>query len=324
MVSTFSLFRLPENAIIHVLQNMEINQLLIISLISSKTKQIVTSLGIEARYVGINIYRCIWVTVSIDKNHLNLTFYNDSNNLHELSPVDITLPVSAHSEDQGIRIPSSTAFNFSNWLNHIKTVFCWIKPPNVYFSQGCERFEVQSLKNAIGNVDALSVSNQLTNILSREVLKYFKTPKKLTIGKNPFEETCEIQTLFVQNFRTIAFHEVYSLDDMLSLNCKKAHFTHLISQKQFNQFVKHWIRGSNRRLQYMTLSIDATDFANGKVYLNGIETMKMRKIEKKEIRRAHRILIRKMIRIRRKDGTPAVIGTVKRENILYVHFIVLY
>ncbi|KAF1760305.1 hypothetical protein GCK72_008552 [Caenorhabditis remanei] len=323
MEPTFQLLRLPENVIIGVIKNFPLNQLFEFSFVSSKTKNLVSSLELEASHVNILILRVIRVVVYIGENYLDLYFYTDLSNQNAVA--DITLPVAAHFNFQGTRIQSSILFNFSNWLNHIQSVFCFTKPLNTFFYQGCERFQVQSLKDAIGNVNVLSVSNLLANVLSREVLKHFNTPNVLFLDDNPFEDTCQIQQIFIQNFETISSRNFFSLDDMLLVNSVRADLCHPISQKQFNQFFKHWIRGSNPRLQDMFLTIDKTDFASGVVYLNGIQFMEMSEDAKKEIRRKHRLIVNgDMIQIRRKDGTPAVIGTEDSVDILYVHLIVLY
>ncbi|EFO94471.1 hypothetical protein CRE_13398 [Caenorhabditis remanei] len=146
-----------------------------------------------------------------------------------------------------------------------------------------------------------------------------------SLGRNPFEEACKVQRLFIQNYKSIAFHDVFSLDDMLSFNIEHVHFTRPISQKQFNRFLKHWIRGSNPRLQRMFLSIDKNDLVNGEIHLKGIRCMEMSEEAKREIRRKHRLSVSvDMIQIRRKDGTTAVIGTNDSGNILHVRFIVLH
>ncbi|KAF1760291.1 hypothetical protein GCK72_008538 [Caenorhabditis remanei] len=324
MEPTFPLFRLPENAILQVLQNMDPNQLLIISIVSNKTKHFVTSLVLRISNVEICISDMIILKVHIETFLLALIFYANSNDQNELLSVDITLPVSAYLPFENTRIQSSSQFNFSDWMNHIKTVFCFSKPPSVYFREGCERFEVQSLKTAIGNVDALSVPSQVTDAYSTEILKCFNTPNNLILERNPFEETHQIQQILIQNFKMFEFSSVCSLDDMLLFNSEKVRFTHPISQKQFNRFIKHWIRGSNIRLQYMALSIDKTGSVNREEYLNGIKWMGTNLDAKKEVRRKHRIDSDYVVQIKRKDGTSAVIVIESLQNVLYVRFIVLY
>ncbi|KAF1760311.1 hypothetical protein GCK72_008558 [Caenorhabditis remanei] len=123
----------------------------------------------------------------------------------------------------------------------------------------------------------------------------------------------------------IIFYDVYSLDDMLSINIEHVNFAHPISQKQFNQFLKHWIRGSNPRLQDMALSINTTDFVRGKVYLNGIKCIEMSEKTKRKMSEDYfQPLFDDIIQIRRKDGTAAVIGTHKFEDILDIRFVVLH
>ncbi|EFO90199.1 hypothetical protein CRE_26007 [Caenorhabditis remanei] len=176
----------------------------------------------------------------------------------------------------------------------------------------------------IKNVTCLTISDESTDIQSKRILNTFKNLNKLTLYGNPFEETCEVRKLFIQNFGKIRFSGIYSLDDMLLVNSEKAKFTHPISPNQFNQFVKHWIRGSNPRLQRMSLSIDETDSVSRDVLLKGIRCVDVAKKEQLEICRKHKIVSDDMVEIRRKDGTPAVIAVNERRHFLNVHFVVLY
>ncbi|EFO94437.1 hypothetical protein CRE_13298 [Caenorhabditis remanei] len=112
---------------------------------------------------------------------------------------------------------------------------------------------------------------------------------------------------------------------MLSFNIEHVHFTRSISKKLFNRFLKHWIRGSNPRLQCMFLSIDKIDSVNGEIYLKGIDWIEMSEEAKRDIRQKRRLSVSvDMIQIRRTDGTTAVIGTNDSGNILHVRFIVLH
>ncbi|EFO94586.1 hypothetical protein CRE_06140 [Caenorhabditis remanei] len=323
MEPTFPLFRLPDNVIVQVLQNTNLNQLLIISLVSTKSKNFVLLLGLRARYMSISIWHRISSYVYIGNSSFASRFYDDSNDQNKLS-VDTTLPVDAFLPFENETIQSSTPFNFRDWLNHIKSVFSCTKPPSIKFYRGCERFEVQSLKDAIGNVDFLYVDSEVPNVYSKEVLKYFNAPNKMTLVKNPFGEACEVQKLFLQNYERIAFRDVCSLDDILLVNCEKVELCHQISQKQFNQFIKHWIRGSNPRLQYMDLSIDNSHSVSREVLLKGIHFIGVAKEDQVEICRNHLIISDNQVKIKRKDGTPAVIAMNEKRDILKVHFIVLY
>ncbi|EFO90297.1 hypothetical protein CRE_23083 [Caenorhabditis remanei] len=324
MKPTFPLFRLPENVVVHVLESMDIGELFIISLVSSKTKNLVSSLGLEANYVNISISRSIRSSVRLGRNYLMLDFYKDSNDQNELLPTDITLPVAAYVGYKIPTIQSSTPFNFSNWLNHIKTVFCCNQPPKFHFAPGWETFGIESLKEAIGSVKKLVLETSLTNDSSRKLLKHFNSPSELFLERNPFEDACQTQQILIQNFEFIGFNDPFSLDDMLLINSKMVESYHKISQTQFNRFVKHWIRGSNPRLQYMSLLIDMGDFVNGEVYLKGIRCMEMSEDAKTEIREKYDLTTYvDMIQIRRKDGTTAAIGSLE-DDVLYVHFIVLH
>ncbi|KAF1760302.1 hypothetical protein GCK72_008549 [Caenorhabditis remanei] len=312
MKPTFPLLRLPDNVIIKVLENLRLRQLFFISLLSTNVKNHVTSLGLRVDCVNIFISRMIRLVVFIGRTYFHFIIYNDSNDQNAGAlPADITLPVAPgylRNQDPIIQL-TTPLFNFSKWLNHIRTVFCYNKPPNLIFDQGCERFELRSLKASIRNVDLLVVFIQSPDIQYKNILKFFNAPNKMYLQTNPFEDTCQIQQIFIQNFQSLAFHDVYSLDDMLLINSEKVEFSRPISQKQFNQFLKHWIRGSNPRLQRISLKINLTDFARGEVYLKGIKCMEMSEEAKNEICHNHRLSNVNMVQIRRNDGTTAVIAT---------------
>ncbi|EFO94497.1 hypothetical protein CRE_13339 [Caenorhabditis remanei] len=324
MEPTFPLLRLPENVILEVIKNLCASRLLKFSLISTKTKNIVASLGIEADYVCINIYLDVDITMFCRYFNTRLTFYNDSVDQAALIHLDSNQPISAYSFSRRRTVQSSIPFSFKNWLDHINTVFCYNKPPNVVFFPGNERFEMGALKNAIKSLNQLVLAGERTEFRSREILKHFKNANELILRRNPFEEACEVQKYFIQNCNNLVFRDFVSLDDMLLVNSKKVEFSRLMSQKQFNQFLKHWIRGSNPRLQYMNLSIDRTNLDDGKVYLKGIRCIEMSEELKKEIRQKHGISDIEMVKIRRKEGTTAVIATKDYGTFLYVRFYVLY
>ncbi|EFO94596.1 hypothetical protein CRE_06107 [Caenorhabditis remanei] len=310
MEPTVPLFRLPENAIIHVLQNMDLKQLLTISLVSTKTKRLVTSLGLRACDVFIEISRVIRLNVEIGGSRFVLDFYNDSNVQN-----DITLPVDAFFQLEFKRIQSSTPFNFSDWMNHIRTTFFCIKSPSVCFDQSSERFDIGSLKNAIGNVDNLSVTYEVTDVYTKEVLKYFNAPNELYLERNPFDEACEIQKLFIQSFEWIEIDN-HSLDDMLLVNSEKVNFWSPTTPKQFNRFVKHWVRGSNPRLQRMSVSIDITDSVGREVLLKGIQFVDVPEEEHQEICQNNDVVCDHLVQIKREDGTSAVIAMNRIENVI--------
>ncbi|EFO94480.1 hypothetical protein CRE_13405 [Caenorhabditis remanei] len=322
MEPIFPLFRLPENVILEVIKNFGMNKLFEFSLISTKTKNIVASSGITAHAVRITISRDVDVTVYYGPCIVRLSFYNDS--VDALIHLDSNQPISAHFFYERRTVRPSTPFSFNNWLDQIKTVFCYNEPPTVVFWTGNERFEMESLKNVIKSVNQLYVCEDNIEFRSREILEHFKNANKLILDRNPFEEACEVQKFFIQNFISIGFHEDVSLDDMLLVNSKRVEFSRPISEKQFIRFLKHWIRGSNPRLQYMNLFIDTTNLDNGKVYLKGIRCIEMSEESKKEIRQKHGISDIEMVKIRREEGTTAVIATVDYGTFLYVRFYVLY
>ncbi|EFO94585.1 hypothetical protein CRE_06108 [Caenorhabditis remanei] len=323
MAPTFPLFQLPENVIVQVLQNVNPHRLLIFSLVSSKTKSLVTSLEVRARKVYIEISDVIDISVRFGPRSLwGFGFCNDSNDQN--AELDITRPIFPTCLFQYKIIQQSTPFYFSDWLDHIRTIFCYTKQPEVSFWLGSERFELESLKNMIKNVTCLSISDESSDIRSKEILNTFKDLNKLSLYGNPFEDTCEVRKLFIQNFGMIRFSGIYSLNDMLLVNSENVIFWSSTTQKLINQFLKHWIRGSNPRLQRMSLSIHEIDSVSRDVLLKGIRCVDVAEEEQLEICRKHRIASDYMVEIRQKDGTPAVIATTNDGNYPNIHLIVLY
>ncbi|KAF1749470.1 hypothetical protein GCK72_025938 [Caenorhabditis remanei] len=124
----------------------------------------------------------------------------------------------------------------------------------------------------------------------------------------------------------IIFYDTFSLDDMLLVNSEIVQFDRPTTYKQFNQFLKHWIRGSNPRLQYMCLKIN--DSKSREVLLKGIHYVDVAEEEKQEISDKGSFPFRtfgsNMVRIRQKDGTSAVIATRNSVNLLWVCFIAFH
>ncbi|EFO90279.1 hypothetical protein CRE_23066 [Caenorhabditis remanei] len=317
------LFRLPNSVIIEVIKNFHLKQLFAFSLVSTKTKDLVTSLGIKTSNIYIGVSNVLRVSVISGENYLCLNFYDESKYVNGLSPVDITLPVDVCFEYKGKRMQASTPFNFSAWINYIRSIFCFTLPLNIRFYGGCGKYGIELLKDTTGNVNDLFVSPLVTDVMSRTILKHFNTPSRLFLLKNPFEDGCEVQKFFIQNFQFMEYHDVYSLDDMLLVNSEIVRFTHRTTHKQFNQFLQHWIRGSNPRLQFMFLIIKKINVASREV--NGIRCMEMSEDAKREIRQKHNLPIEvDMVKIKRKDGTSAVIAIEDIEHIFFFRFIVLH
>ncbi|EFO94595.1 hypothetical protein CRE_06133 [Caenorhabditis remanei] len=199
MGPTFPLFRLPDNAFVHVLGNMYFDHLLNISFVSTRARTLVTSTLLEADLINIKVSRFIDTEVRFrNKTTMNLYFYYDGNDQNaaqpvddpnRLSPVDITLPVVAFLLFNYIPIHSSTPFNFIDWMNHIQTIFCFAKPPSVRFYHECERFDAQYLKEAIGNVDVLRVDSEQSTFASGEV--YLKGIKCIEMNEEAKQEIRE-------------------------------------------------------------------------------------------------------------------------------------
>ncbi|KAF1760321.1 hypothetical protein GCK72_008569 [Caenorhabditis remanei] len=304
MEPTFPLLRLPENVIVQVLQNTNPSQLLIFSLASSKTKNLVIALGLKAN-VHISISYSISLNVNIGRFGWNLVFSNNSNDQN--AEFDITRPISASCQCLNKPFQPSTSFNFSDWLDHIRTVFCYTKPIDVFLFHGSERFEMESLKNTLKNVNSLTICRGVTDIQSKLILKHFKDLNELRLNCNPFEDICDVRKFFIQNFEYIYFEDVYSLDDMLLVNSEK-----------------HWIRGSNPRLQRMSLSINNSGSVSREMLLKGIDCVDVGEEEQEKICQEHKIVSDYMVEIRRKGGAPAVIATKEFENILYICFIAVH
>ncbi|KAF1760310.1 hypothetical protein GCK72_008557 [Caenorhabditis remanei] len=289
--------------------------LLIFSLVSSKTKNLVTSLGLRASSVYIDITYDIGITVYIGRFGWILVFRNISND--ENVEFDITRPISPSCLCLG-----KTFRLLSNWLDHIRNVFSCTEPLDVAFRPGSDRFGMESLKKMMKNVTCLTITAGVTDIQSKIILKSFKNYNELTLRINPFEESCEIRKFFIQNLKFFGFYDVYSLDDMLFVNSEQVYFRHPTTQKQFNQFTKHWIRGSNPRLRDMSLSIDNS--VSRDVLLKGIHCVDVAEEKQEEICRKHKIVSDYMVEIRRSDGTPAAIATKDFNNVLHIRFFVFY
>ncbi|EFO90308.1 hypothetical protein CRE_23095 [Caenorhabditis remanei] len=291
----------------------------VISLVSTKTKNLVSSLGIETE-IHFTVSSSITVRVYFGDDSMDLDFYQHDQN----RPVNFILPTATLCDYEKRTMQLTIPFNFTTWKTHIQTVFRCNQPVIVHFRRGAETFDIQSLKQAIGYIDEILVNERLNDGCSRQVLRWFADTKNLFLDRSPFETPLEIQQIFMQNYDKLVYCGLFSVDDMLILNSERTELTHPKTQKDFNRFIKNWIGGSNTRINFVSLLIHKTGFDVENTYLDGIRCMVVNEATEKEIREEHEFPDGvDMNQIRREDGTTAVVVAEHLMTVLHVHFIIL-
>ncbi|CAL2038142.1 unnamed protein product [Caenorhabditis brenneri] len=299
MANSFSLLRLPNEERLQVLRCMDRRILILLSLLSQKTKDLVRSLQLKPVSSPLfpvgrwlipleNPRFGVWfnggTVLSIGSWDVKISFYEDpEDNMERL----------VKPRKVWIKIKEGTGFNtrwtereFPNhleireWYEHILYIINPRQETELGFTGGCLRFDLGAIKTVFGKFDSLGFNfDEPRDFVSKGLNTFLPDLKKLRLQRNPYpQEGNRIQKLLIQNFDSLNIgcltnqFERLNLEDLLI--CNAHHIKFGLNQKfdKINQFLKLWINGSNERLQKMTIE-QKTRF-NAKKIFEGIRIIR--------------------------------------------------
>ncbi|EFP01232.1 hypothetical protein CRE_24439 [Caenorhabditis remanei] len=282
VTSRISLFNLPDKAIRHVIQFMDYDEIILLSFLSERSKSIAESLEIKSTFVSIDIRSKVTISISIDeKFDVKLEFSNSST---FLSPKGTWLLVTEYEkgekdaadedddeedeEEEVILRPKKVVnswilngFSIKKWLDLTKTIFHFSEVNWLDFGEGSVIFDMNDFRDVFNIQSRLGLGNNCgPEAYVMEILKTFPTAKLslesdlFEIGKPPYE-------VLIQNYDYLSIwcrhQSTITLDDLLTLNSVYIEVSELsITEKDVNGFIKHWMRGSNPRMEQMYISFN--------------------------------------------------------------------
>ena len=135
--------------------------------------------------------------------------------------------------------------------------------------------DLNSFRKCLDSYRVMSISEDLNTIDIRELLKLFSVQKDLILDSNPFFNKIEcnpfLHEVYIQNYDMLYLVEwtKIEVDDLLTMNAKYLQIEcPIITERDMNRFIKHWMAGSNPRLEHLDIS-----FHDGRVWENRVWDM---------------------------------------------------
>ncbi|CAL2038528.1 unnamed protein product [Caenorhabditis brenneri] len=241
-MNTIPLHLLPEEAYLRVLQSMGIHEQIAYSLCSRNTKKAIKSLKLNAVEIDISVVDSIKINISAQNLIILEYFPNKQLIIHEDWKWDV----------ETCHFPN---FDFKEWLHH----FCEVlHHPRIDYLDFCgedlDDNYIEPIQKIIKGLQIgfFGVWDELTNEFAKKVLQSFPNYEELYLAQIPFDNH-KLNTLLVQNLKSLSIPEAQRLkiDQVLVSNSVTIKLSSsLLNEKDFNRFMKLWIRGSNPRLKY--------------------------------------------------------------------------
>ncbi|EGT47334.1 hypothetical protein CAEBREN_21118 [Caenorhabditis brenneri] len=263
----------------HVLDFMEPLDQVSFSLISKATKSIIVSRNLFAGSIHLFVDDAFKISMYTPDGKIILGLSQKNEDWNGGDPVKLIaadiVEVDHETEEESQTYQwRKEGFGIKNWINHIMKINHSQSIHHIYFYEGGERIDIDSVVNAIGG---LTVNYLCTMPGCSERYRHLVDQKvhveNLNIFSNTFQGNEEIRKHLIQNYSQIvdvSFSSItFRLDDFLMMNCEEL-FTAGIPLKTANQFLKIWRTGCKIRLKKLRIGFPSTMILDKDVILKGI------------------------------------------------------
>ncbi|CAL2038282.1 unnamed protein product [Caenorhabditis brenneri] len=295
----FSLLRLPNDERIEVLSHMDPINLVKVSFLSKRAKEMVISSGFEADSIQVIINGMISIRLSYKYKIPSECFHLSMGNEYDFFK-KVKKPTHIYSYEYGYSKAyewKNDEFEIRDWLDHFHTIF-HCKETGIMFEQNSFQYSFDS------------------------VYEHFKKPDELLIAIKKYKCGFEnFQKWKCKNARTNphskrhSFGKSFTLDDLLCCNSKEVSiYEESLSQKDINRFFKLWISGSNRRLEHLSINFFDREVPTLDALVKGIKHVSLPDNHVKfffPYHRRHRYLVREP------SGPPALPQAIPPASHLY-------
>ncbi|EFP02200.1 hypothetical protein GCK72_004588 [Caenorhabditis remanei] len=339
MSTTFSLLCLPKKALHHVVYSIDYIDIVAFSLTSNKTKEVVKSLKLEINNISLTLDYIIRIQIDDFRNSTSPMIWNfyPEKDYNSIEPIPIYM--SAHVEGVRDVNPRQTLAKYRNpglsireWLAHFQYIFSFPgRSPLLFGSETC-KFELSSLKETIGKSDVTTLVfyNSCSLECAQMVLRQFPFIKRFFACSQSFEDPSMYRNILIQNFDTLVLgHRTTSvkieLDELLLINSKEIHIrSTTITDNVINRFLKHWIEGSNPRMDVVSFDFRDGRFLDKNAILKGTNYREVLLNEVRHSKRfAHGIIeVKGGYDIRRKDGNVGTVSILQQGQKRMVQFFI--
>ncbi|KAF1745928.1 hypothetical protein GCK72_022376 [Caenorhabditis remanei] len=284
MSSDFPLFRLPEKALKLVIQCMEYIEIVGFSLVSNKTKEIVRSINLKIEQISLTVDDVISIRFDPDEDGPSTmvwSFWPKDNNNTVPIPVYMPARVTAMRDvdtQQNFVEYQNPGLSIEKWVEHVQYIFYSSEIDYLAFADETCKFDWISLKDALRKFKILILFFQ--DFCSLEcaqlAMRHFPSVRSVTSFSPSFNDPSQYRHILIQNLDILSLgYEDMSLkiglDDLLMMNSKTISIkSPTLTGKMVNQFFKHWIKGSNPRMEFAHFEFVNNQLLNKETLLKGL------------------------------------------------------
>ncbi|EFP02155.1 hypothetical protein CRE_25011 [Caenorhabditis remanei] len=337
MSAAFPLLRLPKKALHHVLYSIDYVDIVSFSLASNKTKEVVKSLNLKINDINLKIDNIIIIQIDAFRNSPSqmLWYFYPENNNDSIEPIPIYMPARVMgmrdtNPPQNIVRYRNPGLSIREWLAHLQYIFFSSKIHSLYFTRETCKFDMSSVKETIGGseIGTLRFYDFCGLECAQMALRQFPSVKCLSAGSRGLEDPSMYRNILIQNLDMLVLGEPTTsirigLDEMLLINSKEIYAcSSTITNKGINRFLKHWMNGSNPRMEVVNFDFPNGRFPDKDVLLKGTNYHEIPSNQVRRYKRHEKIIVVKGgYDIRRMDGT---LGTVTIRQRLQIRFVLFF
>ncbi|CAL2041678.1 unnamed protein product [Caenorhabditis brenneri] len=314
-MTTFPLLQLPsQKVIIRVLQCMNGPELLLLSLLSQKTKTVVKSVQLKAPKFIIKVGSRISFLSLYRSMYINFHRRPEQKTL-DRPPEKVWIHL-RRGDSHPYMVLHKNTLKLDEWLEHCQYIFNCSEPHQLNFDPEYRNtVDLEILKALLRKHKYLLVAVKQERItVAQQILRTFLPDvRNLSLDGNPFlKGDTRHQKLLCQNFESLGlgFQQDYqriSLNDLLICNASTLNLSPNQNFKWINEFLKLWIKGANPRLRmlkiFQTTPVISDDVIRGIRIIKKIPAEEAIIYDNLEITSPNR----RAMDIRRYDGTRGTI-----------------
>ncbi|KAF1764631.1 hypothetical protein GCK72_004580 [Caenorhabditis remanei] len=342
MPSAFPLLRLPDNVQRKVVNGFDAVQLINFSLLSNNAKQLARSLNITMDILSLRPNDNIEIDIRGDDASRNMrwTFYppkrvrrflwfkrpkRGSHSVYMPGRVEAKLFNWAPRDTVVFQNPG---LSISSWLKQFQDVYHNPGIVDIQLEKAACIFDMESIKDTVQGMDvnALSFTEDCGVKCAQLAFRSFPEAKILHISSTALSNPDEYQNMLIQNLDGLAIIKKgdlkISLDQILLINSATVFlsWTH-ITDKLINRYLKHWIQGSNPRMENIRIAFEPNHIFDKDMILKGLKFRRCLPYLKKGFEGMKTYGFMEFgFEIRRKDGTEGMIAFENDDNSRYFIF----
>ncbi|EFP11893.1 hypothetical protein CRE_29339 [Caenorhabditis remanei] len=282
MTSSFPLFDLPSEAILQVLKSMDYGEFITVSFLSKRAKQYVESVNLYCRVSSAVLSDPFRLNMNFDKAQVDLRFTMNEigeNRTNDFLSLPKKVELIIYNTPVMVEL-SMKGLNLRKWINHLKAIFHFSKLYCLQFGENASRFDIKELRTMFNSYDQLCIlSDNGSDVKS--ILEHFPA-RRLMFANDVFKRLENPYQVLIQNYDELAIDpeldlpNTLELDDLLTTNSKIIEiFDSNWAEKKLNRFLKHWMKGSNPRMERLSIYFFSQETLNNSEILKGIKGMEV-------------------------------------------------